>query len=385
MIPALPSLPCPRLETLALEVLGASAALGKGLHPFILEEIGRLMLKVNSYYTNAMEGNPSRLADIDAALDKRFAKDAAARNFQREHLAHIEVQRAALARVAAEPALSVCSEEFLCWLHERFFMALPPELRFARTLSGATVPVEPGRLRERGVSVGRHEGPETLAEVRGHLRRFEELLDPGRLEGAQRLIGFASSHHRLLWIHPFSEGNGRVARLMTTAYGFRVGLGSGQLWTVSRAFARRRAEYDEHLALADRPRRNDLDGRGPLSEEDLVAFCEYFLGCCLDQVRFMADKLALAGLERRYGRHLARLVEDGSLSKSGAKVMERLLLLGEVPRGSVRELCGVGPRRASQVVRELLAAGLVRSLTPYGALRLDISAEMSAVLFPELA
>jgi len=69
MLPVLPSKTTPEIDDLIVRVLSSSAALGRGIHPHILEEIARLMVKVNSYYTNAMEGNPSKLKDIDAALN----------------------------------------------------------------------------------------------------------------------------------------------------------------------------------------------------------------------------------------------------------------------------------------------------------------------------
>ena len=385
MLPALPSTITPELNELVVRVLSSSAALGKGIHPFILEAIARLMLKVNSYYTNAMEGNPSKLKDIDAALIKRFAKDETKRNFQLEHVAHIQVQEAMVERLRQEPDLRICSADFLCWLHAQFFLKLPEEMRHARTVGGKIVSVEPGQLRDRGITVGRHEGPETKAEIEDYLAQFEELLSPERLVGPQKLIGMAASHHRFLWIHPFPEGNGRVARLMTTAYGIRIGVEDPLLWTVSRAFARERSKYDRHLAEADLPRRNDLDGRGPLSEESLLAFCVYFLHCCADQIHFMSERLEFAQLERRFKRYIQGLADEKRLSKAGAKVMERLLFQGEIPRAQVKEICNVEQRRATQIIKELLDERLTRSGTAYGPLRLDISADMAAVLFPQLA
>lgn len=385
MLPALPSKTTPELDELILRVTATSAALGKGIHPLILNEIARLMVKVNSYYTNAMEGNPSKLKDIDAALNNELDKNKAKRNFQLEHLAHIEVQEAMAKRLQEEPALRICSEEFLCWLHEQFFNRLPPELRYAKTEGGGLVPVEPGKLRDRGISVGRHEAPATKKEIEDYLAEFERLLSPEKLPGPQKLLGMASSHHRFLWVHPFPEGNGRVARLLTTAYGIKINVGDNMLWTVARAFARNREEYDEHLALADRPRRNSLDGRGPLSEEDLLSFCIYFLRCCDDQISFMDGKLRLNELEKRYDRFIDGLLDEKQLSKAGAKVMKRILLQGEIPRGQISEICGVKQRRATQIIKELLDARLTRSETVYGPMRLSISADMAAVLFPELA
>ncbi len=384
MFPVLPSRTTPALEQLATEVIASSAALGRGLHPLILEEVARFMEKINSYYTNAMEGNPSRLKDIEAALNKKLAKDAVARNYQFEHLAHIQVQEAMMERLRLEPGLRVCSEAFLRWLHEQFYLKLPEAMRFAKTESGELVPVVPGELRNRGITVGRHDAPPTKALIEDYLRKFEEFLSPEALSGTQRLFGLASSHHRLLWIHPFSDGNGRVARLFTSAYAARIGVGEGGLWSATRAFARERAAYDGHLAMADLPPRNALDGRGPLSEEALGEFCAYFLRSCLEQIRYMDEALKLTELERRYRRHVEALVREKTISKSGAKVMARLLIQGAVGRAEVLSVCAVKQRRASVIIKELLEAKAVRSETAYGALKLNITADMAAVLFPEL-
>ncbi|MBI4054925.1 MAG: Hsp20/alpha crystallin family protein [Elusimicrobia bacterium] len=152
-----------------------------------------------------------------------------------------------------------------------------------------------------------------------------------------------------------------------------------------RAFARKRREYDAHLAMADQPRKNDLDGRGPLSEENLLKFCIFFLRCCADQIHFMDGMLKLGELERRYRRFIEGLVAEKQLSKAGTKVMERLFMQGEIPRAQVLKICDVKQRRATQIVKELLDAKITRSETAYGPLRLNISADMVAVLFPELA
>lgn len=385
MFPVLPSKTSPELDQLIFEVTTASSALGKGIHPLILREISRLMVKVNSYYTNAMEGNPSKLKDIDAALNHNLAKDKTSRDYQKEHLAHIEVQEAMVERLRNEPELGVCSEAFLCWIHEQFYGKLPADMRFAKTESGKLVPVIPGQLRETGITVGRHNAPVTEEDVGYYLARFEESLSPEKLAGPRKVLGLASSHHRFLWIHPFADGNGRVARLLSIAYGYRIGIETDMLWTVTRAFARHRADYDAHLEWADQERRNDLDGRGPLSEEYLIKFCAFFLKCCQDQIQYMDRLLQLSGLERRFRRFIEGLVVEKQLSKAAAKVIERVLAQGEIPRSQVLEICDVKQRRATQIVKELLDAKIARSETAYGALRLSISAEMAAVLFPELA
>jgi len=97
----------------------------------------------------------------------------------------------------------------------------------------------------------------------------------------------ACAHPRLGWVHPFADGNGRVMRLHThtwlTAQGY-----TGGLWSPLRGFARSTERYYALLADADSLRRGDLDGRGNLSEQALIAWIDYVLDTCLDQVRFMA-------------------------------------------------------------------------------------------------
>src|SRR5206468_11706835 len=116
------------------------------------------------------------------------------------------------------------------------------------------------------------------------LSRFEQVY--GSLGRAEGLMAAAAAHHRLLWMHPLLDGNGRVARLMSHAMLHSI-LDTGAVWSVARGLARNVQEYKSLLSNCDRSRRNDVDGRGTLSEEALVEFTRFFLNVCIDQVRFM--------------------------------------------------------------------------------------------------
>jgi len=83
------------------------------------------------------------------------------------------------------------------------------------------------------------------------------------------VIAVAATHHRFLWIHPFLDSNGCVARLISHAMLLEIGIGSA-LWSVSRGLARNFADYKRLLMAADEPRRNDFDGCGALSHEALI-------------------------------------------------------------------------------------------------------------------
>jgi Fic family protein len=62
------------------------------------------------------------------------------------------------------------------------------------------------------VQVGTH-----VAISPGALPRFLERFDQvySKLGKTESIISNAAAHHRLLWIHPFTDGNGRVTRLMS--------------------------------------------------------------------------------------------------------------------------------------------------------------------------
>ena len=91
---------------------------------------------------------------------------------------------------------------------------------------------------------------------------------------------------------------------------------TGGLWSPLRGFARSTEPYDALLADADSLRRGDLDGRGNLSEQALIAWAEYVLGVCQDQVNFMASML---NFETLTARLQACLVFEATAEKSGVR------------------------------------------------------------------
>ena len=155
-------------------------------------------------------------------------------------------------------------------IHRRFYAAVPDDLRWVDNPGAKPLPVVPGELRRRDVQVGEHVGVSPGAVPR-FLRRFEDVYS--RLGKTETVLATAAAHHRLAWIHPFLDGNGRVVRLMSHAMLLET-LETGGVWSIARGLARNVQAYKSHLANCDLGRRNDLDGRGTLSEEALVDFTE---------------------------------------------------------------------------------------------------------------
>jgi Fic family protein len=287
------------LHDLALSVIQKSAALGSRQHPVTLNTLQELLRIVNSYYSNLIEGHNTHPYDIVRAMQREYDSEPAKRNLQLESVAHITVQGDMEKRLQEEPGTNIVSQEFLCHLHREFYMQLPEEFLIVTDPdTGRESRVVPGELRREPVKVGRHVPPQS-GSLEALLKQLGEFYAPDCHHGAAKLVAAAAAHHRFMWIHPFLDGNGRVARLCAEAYFHRIPVSGYGLWSVSRGLARRNTDYKAALSRADAPRRNDLDGRGNLSNEGLIHFCRFFLEVCLDQVEYMSDLLKLEELIQR--------------------------------------------------------------------------------------
>ena len=128
-------------------------------------------------------------------------------------------------------------------------------------------------------------------------------------------------------------------------------LDTGGVWSVARGLARNETSYKGHLQACDAERRNDLDGRGALSEEALAEFTRFFLDTCLDQVRFMEQLVQPDRLRERILRWAAEESDGNRLPAKAGAVLEALLYRGELPRGDVSALLDLTDRHARRVVR----------------------------------
>ena len=353
------------------------------LHPITRKLVADLVRSMNSCYSNLIEGHRTRPRDIDAAIRKVFSTNPVQRSLQIQHLAHMEVQAEMETRLRNMPASEICSVEFLCWLHEGFYRRLPEEFRKVEDEKGKNHEIQPGKIRHGEVSVGRHMAPASK-KLGEFLKRFAEFYGPLVTTEPGSLIAAAAAHHRLAWIHPFLDGNGRVARLFTQAWFVKAGIDSDGLWTISRGLARRKADYQAALANADEKRANDYDGRGHLSQRYLGEFCEFFLSTAVDQVEFMQELLALDGMLNRIAGYAERRESAKELPNGSGLVLRELFLRGEIARGDVPRIIGASPRTGQKVTGELLSQRLVASSSPKGPLRLGFPADAAGYYFPNL-
>jgi len=266
-------------------------------------------------------------------------------------------------------------------IHRRFCELLPEELLIVEhTTTKERLPVIPGELRQHDVEVGRHV-PVSPGALPRFLTRFEEVYS--KLGKSETILAAAAAHHRLAWIHPFLDGNGRVIRLMSYATLLDT-LDTGGIWSIARGLARNVEEYKKHLANCDMQRRNDLDGRGNLSEEALAEFTRFFLKTCLDQVIFMEELVQPEKLRARIKLWVDELIETGELHEKSGLVLDAILYRGELPRSDVVDLLGASTRTASRVVAGLIDHGVVTSESSKAPLHITFPAKLASRWMPGL-
>jgi len=379
----IPADPAGELEDLALEVIRKSAAIGAAVHPLTRKGIVELSRKMNSYYSNLIEGHNTHPVDIERAMRRDFSLDPAKRARQLESTAHIEVQKLIESRIEENPELVITGKDFLCWIHKEFYMRMPDEYLVVHRADGKTEKVIPGEIRETEVEVGRHLPP-TSEYLGRFMKRFEEVYDHHRLKGLQQVIAAAASHQRLAWLHPFLDGNGRVTRLMTHAYLKKAKIDGHGLWTVTRGLARNREQYLNALAGADQQRRGDLDGRGNLSNAGLIGFCKFFLKVAIDQIDFMSVLLDLDGMLKRIQGVVKRQVLMGELKPESGYLLRDVFLRGEIPRGEIPRILGMPERSARRIVSYLLSQNYLVSDSEKGPVRLGFPVSIVGYYFPKL-
>jgi len=366
------------LADLALELSKKSVGFCRSLPPPILLSLADLVRSMNCYYSNLIEGHETHPIDIERALKNDYSNDRGKRDLQLEAKAHISVQK-----WIDDGGLKgrAFTSEAVREVHRRFYDEVPDDLKWVEYEATQTrLPVVPGGLRENDVEVGRLV-PISPGAVPRFLERFSDVY--GRLGPSETILAAAAAHHRLLWIHPFLDGNGRVARLMSHAVFFEA-LDTCSVWSIARGLARNVDKYKTLLANCDLRRRNDLDGRGTLSEEALIEFTEFFLRVCIDQVTFMETLVQPNQLRTRILVWAEEEIRLGELPARSNAIFDALLYRGELPRSDVMAILNVGERQASRVISALIDRSVVMTKGPRNPLTLAFPATLAARWMPGL-
>jgi len=126
----------------------------------------------------------------------------------------------------------------------------------------------PGAYRQKLVTIqkSKHKPPD-FTQINDYMDNLIEFINcdvPSKYD----LIKVAQAHHQFVWIHPFTNGNGRTVRILTYAmlvkYDFKVN--KGRILNPSAIFCIDRDKYYDYLSMADSG-----------TESGINQWCEYVL------------------------------------------------------------------------------------------------------------
>ena len=366
------------LDDLVLTLVLESASFKSSMPPAFVQALSQLVRSMNCYYSNLIEGHDTHPIDIERALKGDYSSDYEKRNLQLEAEAHIAVQAWIDEGKMLGSPMTLAN---LLEIHRKFYDLLPDELQWVADPQTKTkIRVIAGQLRQQEVAVGTH-----LAISPGAVPRFIQRYEDAytALGKSAKISAAAAAHHRFLWIHPFLDGNGRVARLMSCASMLET-LDTGGLWSIARGLARQQQEYKSHLAHCDQQRQGAHDGRGALSEKALFEFSKFFLTTCIDQVKFMKSLVRPDLLRKRVITWANDEIANRRLPPRTTVILESLLSSGELQRADIPEILDLSPAGARRVIAALAEQGVVVSASSRAPVRLAFPATMATHWLPGL-
>lgn len=382
-----------------VELYMADAALNQIIPDSIRESTEWLLRQVNCFYSNKIEGNPTHPKELLKTQEGGNSDEE--RNYAGailELLVHLEAQLKS--KNSCTSLAEVCKQDFIKELHKSFYEDLPEEHLIVKDIEGRDavdakgkpILIQPGKYRSLSVKVGSHEPPDAK-EITSYMSWLEQMFNPEIIHGTNRIIAAAGLHHRLAWIHPFQDGNGRVIRLLTDCYMRCAGFGGYGLWSITRGFGRDTKSYYAALAEADKPRQGDNDGRGILSDGGLLHFTKYFIDTALDQVSYFSDLLEPRKLGIRVDYYFEMRAKGGLPDENGkglpllkitARDIYRLLLeKGAMSRSAICQHLDKGEQTLRPIIKQMDSEGLI-SAKPKRDIELKVSTNSVEFLFPQI-
>lgn len=183
---------------------------GIPLKPASAERMGSVYLARGIHATTAIEGNTLAVEDAERILAGQKSTVPPSRQYQEQELKNVLEAISVLdAALAAGQRLPI-SVERLCQLNALILRKTPqkPEVR-------------PGKLRDHNVGVNLYKAPgwsdvpELLETFVGWIDQLRQPADGSRESRfVAAVLAAIIAHLYIAWIHPFGNGNGRLARLI---------------------------------------------------------------------------------------------------------------------------------------------------------------------------
>lgn len=285
-----------------------------------------------AHHSTAIEGNPLSLEDVTALAQGR--KVMATRKAKQEVLNYLSALDEMPALARKEP---LTSNDLLA-LHKNI------------TQGTLDDPKDEGAFRRRQVVVANRVTGEVIFTpppttrvpdlVEGFLHWFGSEpasdLDPVILAGV--------AHYRLVWIHPFADGNGRTARALATLALYKRGFDVKRFFSLDDYYDQDRRGYYAALRAVDQ------------RTLDLTDWLEYFTTGVAVSISNVKDRVI--GISK----DVKAISREGQvpLSERQMRIVELIIDEGGATNRDVREMFGISNRAALDELEKLIEMDVVQ-------------------------
>lgn len=229
-------------------------------HPQVFFQLKHIFHMLESIYSARIEGNNTTIAEyMETKIEEEENLSDAIKEIQNIEKAMDMIEEWCITDYPL-------NKMFISEIHKKIVENLSPKAEGDHT---------PGEYRKQNVRIARslHLPPDYLKidEYMNELFDFINNKDNPKYD----LLKVAIAHHRFVWIHPFTNGNGRTVRLFTYALLVKLGFNveKGRLLNPTAIFFSDRDKYYNKLACADKG-----------TEEGTLEWCEYVLKGLKDEI-----------------------------------------------------------------------------------------------------
>ncbi|MDA1044252.1 MAG: Fic family protein [Verrucomicrobia bacterium] len=236
------------------------------------------------------------------------------------------------------------SEERLCNWHAALFPTGRSGLR--RITVGTWRPAEAGPMQVVSGVLGREkvhfEAPEAT-RLQGEMRTFLDWFNSE--PGTDPVIKAALAHLWFVTIHPFEDGNGRIARAIADMALARADGTAQRFYSMS---AQIEADRSEYYAMLEQTQKGDMD---------VTAWLSWFVACLSRSLARAQGTLSAVLRKARVWQRLS----NGRVNDRQRKVINRLLdgFEGHLTSSKYAKLTNCSPDTALRDIRELLDRGVL--------------------------
>lgn len=290
--------------------------------------------------SSAIEGEKLDAEEVRSSIARRLGLEYAGAVVSSRSVEGIVEMMLDATRRFAEP---LTMERLFAW-HASLFPTGHSGMR--RITVGAWRPAKAGAMQVVSGPIGREkihfEAPEAL-RLDAEMAQFLEWFESAR--GIDPVLKAGIAHFRFVTIHPFEDGNGRIARAIADMALARADGTADRFYSMSAQIESERIQYYDHLE------------RGQRGGLDITPWLEWFLGClgrAIDRARE-----SLAGI-----LHKARMWEQINRSPVNERqrtVINRLLdgFEGKLSSSKYAKLAKCSADTALRDIKELLERGIL--------------------------